>query len=731
MNATSNPTHSSARSPRSGSDTTPGACALEDAAWLGQADGSALYCNPPWQALQANARAQRTSHPLGDSPVNHWIAVLHPDDQAAAEQAWRLTALHTQPLHFTGRVCTAVGWQPHTLRSVALPAELGSHAWLITATLAPITTVDVTHNAPASPSQPSYKSMLDTSGDCIKMLSLDGRLLHVNASGCAVLDINDQEGFGQSWLDFLPKEFRTKAQRALKRVVGEGKLAHFTGSRQAGNKVQHWENKLFPVLDSQGKTSSVLCLSRDVSLQYLAEKRLRDASEIDVLTGLPNRRRLHAELSHALRKYHGSHFMVGLMLLDLDHFKHVNSTLGHVAGDHVLRVLGKRLSACLPTNAFMARLGGDEFAIIHAGIVHMNELLDLAKLVHSQIDAPIAYGDKLITSGLSMGCALYPRDAQDLSGLLKVADTALNDIKAGGRGGVQLYSIKMMQSAIRAADQLERARTIVRENTIEPHYQPKVTLADDRVIGFEALLRWRDSSGLHYPRGVEEAFKSYEVSTKISEQMRKKVFADMARWYHSGLPLLPVSLNAAPVEFLRDDYAERLLESIQTYGLPTSLIEIEVTEHSLAERNAEYVGRSLNVLKKAGVRIALDDFGTGHSSFTNLRDYPVDCIKIDRSFIRRMQDEVVIAAIVKAVCQLGPALNLQIIAEGVETRQQCNALLEVGCEVGQGFLFSPAMPHEAVEAMLSEWKMRFQLKSPDSSWQESKNQSPSPLYVIR
>ncbi|WP_158291684.1 putative bifunctional diguanylate cyclase/phosphodiesterase [Lampropedia puyangensis] len=693
------------------------AFAVEPGTWMGYADGTVIFINQTWQSFEAPEIA-------GAKQNTHWLTILHPEDIDQAQAAWIAATQKNAPLHIKCRLSTPAGWQWHWMCSIALPAQIAQNAWQITATPVQARNDDVQS---LTQELQNYRNMLDASVDCIKMLSPEGRVLHMNAAGCRALGVSESEGFGQRWLDLLPQEVRAAGLRALNRAARQGKKTQFAGMSVSGGKTQYWDNALSPVVNAQGEITAIFCLSRDVTLQRQAEKRLRIASEVDALTGLPNRRVLQAQLTRSLRKHNDSRQFVGLMLLDLDHFKHVNDTLGHVAGDHLLRALSKRLQACLPDSAFIARLGGDEFAIVYSGFTHIREFLELARHVHHQIDAPVTYAGKLINGGMSIGCALYPRDAQDLSGLLKAADTALNDIKAGGRGGVQMYSIKMMQSAIRAADQLERSRQIVRDKAIEPHYQPKVTLADDRVIGFEALLRWRDASGLHYPRGVEEAFKNYDAATKISEQMRQKVFSDMARWYQQGLPLLPISLNAAPVEFLRDDYAERLLHSIQQFGLPPTLVEIEVTEHSLTERNAEYVGRSLNVLKKAGVRIALDDFGTGHSSFANLRDYPVDCIKIDRDFIHRMQDETVIAAIVKAVCQLGPALNLQIIAEGVETRQQCNALLTVGCEVGQGFLFSPAMPAEAVEKMLADWKQRFQLLPPQAPPIDSHNK----LHRIR
>ena len=384
--------------------------------------------------------------------------------------------------------------------------------------------------------------------------------------------------------------------------------------------------------------------------------------------------------------------IVGMILIDLDHFKHINDTLGHPAGDHLLKILSKRLANCLNDNAYVARLGGDEFAIIISHMSDAEEMHQVAAKVLQQLDAPITYLGKLINGGMSMGGAIYPTDAKDFLGLMKCADTALNDLKDRGRGGFRRFSHEMYEVTALRAQQLDTARDILRGNLIEPFYQPKVRLDTRELIGFEALLRWRDAEGVVcLPSTIVEAFNDYELASKITETMQTRIFQDIAMWLKQGIDVVPISINASPVEFMRDNYAEKLLKRLSTYQIPHHLVEIEITEHMLAERGYEYVIRALKKMKNAGVRIALDDFGTGHSSFTHLRDYPVDCLKIDCGFVNRMNEEKSINAIVEGIAKLGPILSLDIIAEGIETDLQLQSLQAVGCNMGQGFLFSRAI----------------------------------------
>lgn len=643
-------------------------------------------------------------------------------DQVLANAAWRaLVGVDTQAgnaavsacVAALARACRAAAAPSHTLLRLGGPEgvarwyKLTLARWplaggaqpLIHASLAEVDQ-EVSQCEGLAHTVATYQRMANASIDCIKVLTPQGVLQHMNSAGCLALNVAEAAAAGQRWLDLLPGAMHPAARRALARAAA-GKACRFSSVTQVDGTPRHWDNLLTPVTDDHGKVTSILCVSRDVTALRSVELRLRDACHIDALTGLPNRNSFKTQLQRSLAQHSQGELSIGLLLVDLDHFKHVNDTLGHAAGDHLLRSLARRLRACLPGDSYIARLDGDEFAIILPQLPHMDALLEAAARIQRQAEPPILHHGKPINVGMSIGCTLYPRDARNASGLLRCADAALSDIKTSGRGGVRMYNVHLMHNAARTAAQVIRARAIVREKSIEPFYQAKIRIDDQRIQGFEALLRWRDRRGqARLPRQVAEAFKNYELATRISDGMRERVFSDIAAWRARGLLSVPISLNAAPVEFLRDDYAERLLQQMQSHGIPTELIEIEITEHSLSERSAAFVERALRKLKQAGVRIALDDFGTGHSSFTNLRDYPVDFIKIDRDFIHRMHSDAVIAAIVRALCQLGPALHMTIIAEGVETPAQLDMLRETGCTIAQGFLFHHPQPAAAIARLL-------------------------------
>jgi EAL domain-containing protein (putative c-di-GMP-specific phosphodiesterase class I) len=274
-----------------------------------------------------------------------------------------------------------------------------------------------------------------------------------------------------------------------------------------------------------------------------------------------------------------------------------------------------------------------------------------------------------------------------------------------------MFNGAMKESAERSASQLILARRVVQDDAVEPYYQPKVRLDTGEVAGFEALLRWWcPGNGIQPPSSVSEAFNDYELATKIGGQMQDRVFEHMAGWLEAGLNLPPISINASPAEFARDDYGERMLANLERHGISASLLELEITEHVFLHRRSEQVVRALDLLKESGMRIALDDFGTGHSSLSYLRDFPVDVIKIDRSFVSRMLTNRTMAAIVEAITKLGPSLSLEIVAEGVESPEQLHALRDAGCDLGQGYLFGKAMQAEEVARRLRTgiWPFKFE-----------------------
>jgi diguanylate cyclase (GGDEF)-like protein len=392
---------------------------------------------------------------------------------------------------------------------------------------------------------------------------------------------------------------------------------------------------------------------------------------------------------------------LGLLVLDLDHFKSVNDTLGHPAGDHLLRSFGERLKECSRASDFVARLGGDEFAVIVENLKEDDDLLHAATSLLNRIRAPIFYDGRAIPSGASIGGAVFPRDAENANDLLKNADTALYAIKADGGDGVTMFHQHMRQAAQLVASQISLARGAVAERLILPYYQPKVQLDTGRIYGFEALLRWvHPSTGVQSPETIFEAFRDYQLASAIGEQMQLAVARDVAAWSAAGIEFGTISINASPSEFLRDDYAERLLARLAQVGADPRRIEVEVTEHAFLNRAAEYVSRAISTLSSAGVRISLDDFGTGYSSLSHIKDFPVDILKIDRSFVGEIERGGESAAIVTAVIGLAHNLALDVVAEGVETAAQKDFLIQKGCDFAQGYLFGHAVPAECVPGLL-------------------------------
>ena len=550
----------------------------------------------------------------------------------------------------------------------------------------------------------TQENMLDASADCIHIISPEGQIRHSNQC-CGLIAETETVAQAQesslSWLNRLAPEARKSGQRALKQAA-LGLNSRFSSKTQSKDQpIQYWDHLLTPILDQHNITQSILCVSRNISQQKIAETRLKEAIKRDELTGLYNRSTFYKTFKQVLLKAQQQQTKAGLLLIDLDYFRHINDTLGHIAGDHLLHVLGQRFQACFGPNTIVARLGGDEFAVLVKNLESEEQLLATAQLAYSQLDQPINYIGDSISSAMSIGCAIYPRDALNTSNLLKCADIALNDLKNSGRGGIRMFNQDMCGSLENMTKQLTLARKIILADQIIPYYQPKVRLSDGVVIGFEALLRWQDQDQqVQLPSEIFGAFQDYELASRISETMQLKVFADMSRWQAQGLDLLPISINAAPIEFLRDDYAEKMLARLSNFDIPAHKVELEITEQSLSEHGANYVIRALNLLKQAGIQISLDDFGTGHSSLTRLQDYPVDCIKIDRNFVERMNSDPSALAIVKAITQIGSSIALDVLVEGIENTEQLDTLIHCDCQIGQGFYFYRPMAGASAQALL-------------------------------
>lgn len=451
----------------------------------------------------------------------------------------------------------------------------------------------------------------------------------------------------------------------------------------------------------------IIMTARDVTDEKTAEERIRWTASHDPLTGLANRSLFQEQLCEAIREARASGGAVGLLVLDMDHFKQINDTLGHDAGDMLLRLFAERLRLVARPNDTVARLGGDEFAIVMPDIHSEQSVTQLSRAIQDRLREPLVHEGRLLDCRVSMGGSVFPRHGRTSEELLKNADVALYASKSNGRGTVSLFEPHMRDDVRRRVSMVQLARDAVRDDRIVAYYQPKLDLDTRSIVGFEALLRWRTPRGrIGMPASIEAAFEDLDVAAHISDRMIERVITDMRDWLDRGVDFRNVAVNAAAAEFRRDNFAERLLEQLHRADIPTHCFQVEVTETVFLGRGAEYVHRALALLNRRGIKIALDDFGTGYASLRHLKQFPVDIIKIDQSFVRDMSDDPGDEAIVNAVINLGRSLGIKVVAEGIECEDHARRLLELECDFGQGFLFSKAVPASRVPTLVERAPMQ-------------------------
>lgn len=552
----------------------------------------------------------------------------------------------------------------------------------------------------------AYQKMLDTCGESVKVLSPDGKIKRINQSGCELLGLDPESAYGMDWLSLLPKAIRRPGKRSLAKARS-GINASFTCKvRSQQGCTTYWECAFTPIFDNAGEISVILSVSRNITRQSLAKKKIRYLSEFDKLTNIPNRRHFQSYLKKILNATNKAANPVTLINANLDNFKLLNDIRGYQFGDYVLRVVANRLVKNLYDTGYVARLSSDEFAIIVTGLTSHEEINQLANKLIGVVTQPIVYLGQTINISVSLGIASWPEPVDKSDMLIEAADIALAEVKKSGRGGVYYYNNGMLKDFKRVSSQLELAQFAINTNSITPYYQPKIRLIDGKVVGFEALLRCIDKQGnLAFPVDIWAAFENYSLAEKLGEQIRSRVFNDIQHWSKQGLTLVPISINASPVEFMQDDYAEVLIKQLSDFGIEPTLIEIEITEHMIVGRGAEFVIRAIKALRKVGVRIALDDFGTGYSALSHIKDYSVDVIKVDRSFVNALTEGKKGIAIIKALHLLASCLDIEVIAEGIERQIQCDILIHEGYNIGQGYLFSPAVDATLAEEFLSRGKI--------------------------
>jgi diguanylate cyclase (GGDEF)-like protein/PAS domain S-box-containing protein len=459
---------------------------------------------------------------------------------------------------------------------------------------------------------------------------------------------------------------------------------------------------LVRVCDNHGTLLHYIGFFKDLSETVNAKKRIEELAYTDALTGLPNRLLLNERIEFALGLAHREKIGFALLFVDLDRFKQINDSLGHMFGDRVLVCVAERIKDCLRQVDTAARLGGDEFLILlHKTDARGAEII--ARRILNSLSQPFVLDDFSFTITCSIGIALYPDDGETMDDLIKNADAAMYHVKERGRAGFRFYQ-RQMNVGLLSRMKIDHAMRQALANPtpqshFELHYQPQARFSDRRITGVEALLRWRDAElGDIPPAQFIPIAEESGVIVSIGNWVIDAAVAQCAAWHAKGIDLT-MGVNVSALQFQQADFVERIARALKKHALPPALLELELTE-SILIQDADETLRRLEALAALGVQLAIDDFGTGYSSLSYLKRFPIHRLKIDRSFIQDLPDEESDTAIVNAIIQLANALRVGVIAEGVETPAQHDFLVAAGCQEYQGFLCSPALPAEAFENFL-------------------------------
>ncbi len=432
------------------------------------------------------------------------------------------------------------------------------------------------------------------------------------------------------------------------------------------------------------------------------EEKLRHQAFHDALTGLPNRAKFTERLEEAIRHARRSGRIFAVLFVDLDHFKYINDSLGHVAGDRLLQAVAQRLSGGLRDTDTVARLGGDEFIVLLPEIGRIDHAARLAEQIRDAVsEEPYTIDGRELRINPSIGISICPDDGEDAVTLIKNADAAMYHAKEMGRNNFQFFTQDMNARAFAVLSMEHSLRQAVERDEFRLHYQPQLD-GEGRIVGVEALLRWQHPEmGLVYPGQFIAIAEERGLVVPIGEWVLREACRQNKAWQDAGLPAVPVGVNVSALQFRLQDFPARVAAALRDTRLEPEYLELEITE-SVIMQSVEAAIDTVRELKAMGVKLAVDDFGTGYSSLSYLKQFPIDRLKLDQSFVRGLPSNPDDMAISSAVLGLAKALNLKVIAEGVETVAQRDYLFAHECDEVQGYLFSRPLPPEQFENFIVE-----------------------------
>ncbi len=535
---------------------------------------------------------------------------------------------------------------------------------------------------------------VEQSADAIMIVSTAGLVEYVNPRFTDITGYAHEEIVGRE-----PGMLCATQQEAQKYLTifedlkqGRSWKGDFRNRRKNGD--LYWsQDTISPIRDESGAITHYISTAEDYTELRKAQDMIERLAFFDPLTNLPNRRLLQDRMRQAIESAKRLGRQVAILFLDLDKFKHINDSLGHPAGDQLLREVAQRLSGSVRGKDTVARLGGDEFTVVLTEIQQLSDVIFVAEKILEQIQKPVVLEGFSMHVTTSIGITLFPADGTDINDLLRNADLAMYHSKSLGRNNFQFYTEEINQKALSQLDLERRLRKAIDSESFVLHYQPQVSIATGEIIGIEALVRWMTlDQGVIAPQDFIPLAEETGLIEPIGEWVLQRALQETSRFMDIVKKPVKVAVNLSAYQFRRADRLNsRIRQIITQSGLDPSLVELELTESMLVD-NLQSTIETLKKLREMGITLAIDDFGTGYSSLNYLKQFPIDILKIDRSFVHDLQTNPNDAAITAAIVAMGHQLKLKVVAEGVENRAQLAFLRGCQCDYYQGYLFSPPVP---------------------------------------
>jgi len=549
-----------------------------------------------------------------------------------------------------------------------------------------------------------HRFIVDNSPDIVFMLDTDGNFTFLNETVYKALGFKKQELLGQHYSKLVSSPNKEMAKYVFAEPRDGQSTSHNVELKltcKGGSEHRYFDTTSMSIdPGGAGISHGIYGVARDVTEKKQAEEMINYQAYHDTLTKLPNRVLMEDRLRVAISQAFRNEKKLAVMFLDLDRFKWVNDTLGHAVGDRLLQSVANRLESCIRKGDTLARFGGDEFALILPEVNQEESAVAIAQKILKVFKEPLRIEEHELYVTSSIGIALYPDSGDTIQSLIASADLAMYSVKGRGKNGYAFFHPSMNEASDARLNIERELRKALTTDDIKVCYQPQVNAITEKLVGFEALVRWEHpTKGLIYPGGFIPIAEETGLILELGKYILDRACADVQKWRKAGMKDVRVSINFSGTQVAQDDFIEEVLSALRKYDLPGSALEVEITENVIMNDMSSAI-RKLRELASHNIRVAIDDFGTGYSSLRYLQQFPVNTLKIDKSFVSSINESEEATSIVDAIVSLAKGLKLDLIAEGVETDPQLEYLRDLGCESIQGYLFGKAEGAERTTEIL-------------------------------